>query len=493
MKLNRSFATIVLDENQQEEYLSRCSRRLIVLGLGLILTLWCRSALGQYVVNVGPPSGEDDTAVLQAALDNCMTNHPTGCTIQLSAGTYESQQLLAENFHGSLQGMGMDTTIIQVLAPLAVTVSTQNVGDIPPSRTNKYPFLLIFLAGDITMSDMTFKVSDPNPATAWCYGDHNCGQTWLKGLAGVLGSTVNPANLLVERVGFEGGPGFSQTGRNFDNGTFFIGSVWPGAGPLTGTFKLISSRVSSGENGFEVFSVLNAGITIGGSPSEGNVIENGGLGGLIIDLDNSTFEYSHNNVGVASSFAGLLAYQAAFSIPQQPSQFLIQHNTFNVTGDFVSGIFFVDFGPLENVGKKADLVITHNTIKLAGGSNFPATPGIEAAWTQSATISNNRISGSALVGIEVDGGYQCLLKANNVQQLQALLVPVALFGLKDGDPLDTSYCTVVGGGNNKVNVYDGGTNDVLVGVNNMQGNSPGPAIKAAMQRKQDLIKSLMPH
>ena len=34
---------------------------------------------------------------------------------------------------------------------------------------------------------------------------------------------------------------------------------------------------------------------------------------------------------------------------------------------------------------------------------------------------------------------------------------------------DTTYCTVVGG-NNRINVYDEGTKNVLEGVNNMQGH-----------------------
>jgi len=167
----------------------------------LISGAWASS---NYIVYVGPPNGADDTAICQAALDNCMTSHPTGCTIQLSAGTYLSQQLIAEDFHGSFQGMGMGVTTIEVLAPLVVTVSNENVQNNPPSRTNKYPVLLLFTGGEITVSDLTFKVSAYNPTTPWCYGGAGCGQTWLEAPLGVIGSS---ASLLVQRVGFEGAPG----------------------------------------------------------------------------------------------------------------------------------------------------------------------------------------------------------------------------------------------------------------------------------------------
>ncbi len=53
----------------------------------------------------------------------------------------------------------------------------------------------------------------------------------------------------------------------------------------------------------------------------------------------------------------------------------------------------------------------------------------------------------------------------------------------------TSQNTVVGG-NNKANAVDLGTDNTLVGVNNMQGNPPGPAIRDAMKRKMEMIKSM---
>jgi len=41
----------------------------------------------------------------------------------------------------------------------------------------------------------------------------------------------------------------------------------------------------------------------------------------------------------------------------------------------------------------------------------------------------------------------------------------------------------------KANVYDEGVGNTLVGVNSVQGNPPGPAIRDAMKRKIEMLKS----
>lgn len=440
-------------------------------------------ALAGPTIYVPAPNGVNDTAAIQASLDDCMTNYPTGCTVQLSSGTYKTAQLFGEDFYGRIQGMGRDATVLEVLAPLEVTVTNNDVFAIPPGRSNKYPMLMIFTAGDIVVSDMTFKVTDVNPATPWCYASLGCGQTWLKGLVGAIGVS---ANLTVERVAFEGAPG-TIDGRNYDNGTFFFGVS--SNEPLQGMFQVLSSRFQFGANGFEVYNVRGARILIGGSPGNGNVIEQGIAGGVIVDLDNSTFEYSHNTVAINSSYAGLMILQASFVLPEIASQFRIEHNTFSATGPYVDGIYALDYGPVWGAGKKVNLMVNDNTIQIGSPTVDPALSGIHFLLTESAVITNNRISGNnALFGIAAEADTGCLLQGNNVQQLHAELLPVALLGINSNLPWDTSNCTVVGG-NNKVNVYDEGTDNTLVGVNNTQGNPPGPALKKAMQQKRDLMKA----
>jgi hypothetical protein len=125
----------------------------------------------------------------------------------------------------------------------------------------------------------------------------------------------------------------------------------------------------------------------------------------------------------------------------------------------------------------------------------PAWAGIEAAYLDGAVISNNRIIGTnAFLGLALEGASECIVKANNVEQMNAELAPIGLLTVNLGteeEPvlLPTSGSTVVGSGN-KANVYDEGVNNTLVGVNNMHGNPPGPAVRDAMKRKLEMIKSM---
>ncbi len=468
-----------------------------IIGSLLVLSLFmCIPALAaNYVVQVRPPSGGDDTAMLQAALDDCMTNHPTGCTVQLSAGTYKSQQLFSEDFHGSLKGIGMDATIIQVKPFVEVTagpVGYSNFSSNLPSRTNKYPFLLIFMAGDITVSDMSFEVIDSEPVSPWCYYDQ-CGQTYLFGFVGVIGTS---ANLLVERVGFEGGPGtMAASGHNYNDGPFFYGLS--SDQPLTGTFKVVSSRITDSEDTLGAATLSNARITIGGRSSDGNVFEGGSQGAGFIDMGHSTVEFTYNNVEVSSNpWAGVLAAQGFWWIPQESSLFLIKHNTIRATGPYVDGIGAVDFGPPSGLGKTADFVISDNTIQITGPDvDNAAWAGIEAVYLEGAVISNNRIiGGNTSLGIALEGTSQCVVKANDVEKMNADWAPIGLLTVNIGteeEPvlLPTGDSTVVGFGK-KTGVYDEGENNTLVGMNNMQGNPPGPAIRDAMKRKMEMIKAM---
>jgi parallel beta-helix repeat protein len=94
-------------------------------------------------------------------------------------------------------------------------------------------------------------------------------------------------------------------------------------------------------------------------------------------------------------------------------------------------------------------------------------------------VSNNRVSVTGQFGIDTYMGSGCVLLGNNVADTNAAVAPIGL--------LWSNGCTVVGG-NNEANVLDLGSDNTLVGVNNMQGNPPGPAIKEAIESKLELLR-----
>ncbi len=109
--------------------------------------------------------------------------------------------------------------------------------------------------------------------------------------------------------------------------------------------------------------------------------------------------------------------------------------------------------------------------------------------TQDLSVTNNQVVGHGAWGIvDFGDGSNWLIKGNNVQQFSTMDNPwppveaIALDGWTTG-------CTVVGG-DVKDNVTDWGTGNILVGVNNMRGNPPGPAIRTFMKNRVDYQRML---
>lgn len=468
----------------------------IVLGVFFGISISAMAA--GLVVNVPAPSGGDDTAVVQAALDQCVGPNP-GCTVQLAAGTYLTKQLFAKDFHGTFKGKGMDVTIIQALPNLPV--SQENlVWNSPPSRDNPYPMLVLFFGGDITVSDMTIRALEPNPVEGWYSGELATPTTLMWGILEFMGESK--MNVVVNRVALEGVHDESQpdydhynaTGLSIDPYPPFVGSS---PGYLSGTFRVSACRFDTLLEGIFVALLHDARFTIGGSPSEANLIQSCDWGTLFVDLDSSVVDFSHNDVHVVGpgANAGFGAGQRFVGPIETPSSFLVQHNRIKATGSYEDGVFIADQAPGYGEGKTGDFAISDNTITIEPSANGPALAGIQSDLTEGTVISNNRIVGSGLLGISIEGDTQCMVKGNNVNDVMAEVAPIGLMTnlwFYPPDSIPTSNSTVVGSGG-KTNVYDEGVSNTLVGVNNMQGNPPGPAIRDAMKRKMELIKSVRGH
>lgn len=102
---------------------------------------------GVRVVRVAAPSGVDDTAAIQAALDACVAAGP-GCVVQFGPGIYKTRQVFAIGFHGAIQGRGAKLTTIEALPGLTVT-QAERFWDNPPSAAEPYPALISFWNSDV--------------------------------------------------------------------------------------------------------------------------------------------------------------------------------------------------------------------------------------------------------------------------------------------------------------------------------------------------------
>ena len=79
----------------------------------LVLSSGTMVAYAKSNTMVVKPTGGDDTASIQGALNSCASPNPP-CTVQLTAGTYTiSSQIVVTGFQGRFVGMGQGQTKIE--------------------------------------------------------------------------------------------------------------------------------------------------------------------------------------------------------------------------------------------------------------------------------------------------------------------------------------------------------------------------------------------
>jgi hypothetical protein len=170
--------------------------------LGLSLILPTTALAGGPTIWVAPPNGVNDTANIQAALNACVAQGPN-CTVQLQAGRYLTKQVVTYNFRGTFKGMGQDRTIIEALPNLPVVLLDPVTGGecAPNTTTCPWPSLMIFVDGDIHVSDLSIRIAaPPGTATAPWVGLF----TTLLDALRFMGQ--NPTDVSIDRISIEGLP-----------------------------------------------------------------------------------------------------------------------------------------------------------------------------------------------------------------------------------------------------------------------------------------------
>ena len=297
-----------------------------------------------YYVRV--PNGTDDTANIQAALDACVIRGK-GCTVQLAAGRYLTRQLVAYNFRGTFKGMGESKTVLEALPELEVTGFPQRPNneffECKPNITNcTYPSLIVFVDGDIRISDMAIKITAVPATKSWFIFDSEL--TYLLDAVRIMGQYRTNAHL--NRVSISGMPD-PNFGYNLGNGVIFAGE-FPRSETdldyyfLSGTFSVTNSSFSTMFDGVLADGFFtDSRLTVGGSSSSGNVFEDLYIGINLESLGNSLVELSYNTVatGIFES-VGVMPW--CCWIPTKPSLFLIHDNIFKPTGAYADGVYLQD-------------------------------------------------------------------------------------------------------------------------------------------------------
>jgi len=397
-------------------------------------------AAGGFTRLVATPNGTDDTANIQTALNACVAQGP-GCTVQLQEGTYLTKQLVTYNFQGTFKGMGENQTTIQALPNLPVPFDFLTNGECKPNTTDcLWPSLVIFVDGNIRVSD--FRIYVPSvPAT----------QPWLGGAATVLNDGIrfmgqSPTNAVVQRVSFEGTPDSSATScpdYNLCNAVTFAGEFPRSQTPfdyffLSGALSVTKSYFKSVQLGVVADGFLrDSRITIGGSPSGGNVFENVDVGPFLTISQNSLEAVSFNTSTGNFEPIFIGPWVSAF-VPSKPSTYLIHDNTLKPAGPFANAIYLQD----ESTNLGTRVLIYNNSIEAQDiGSD-----AILALFTTGTIIANNTFSGTGPDAIGIYNGMSAAVLGNDVTNFAANPTPglaqIVLDGSLFGLP-DTSDSTVV--------------------------------------------------
>jgi hypothetical protein len=439
--------------------------------LGLIMILPATVRAGSHTVKVQLPNGTDDTANIQAALDACVA-FGKNCTVQLATGNYLTKQLVTYNFRGTFKGMGMDRTTIEALPNLPVNLPSSGEC-LPNTTTCLWPSLIIFVDGNIHVSDLSIHVTAP-PGTATS-GWSVFGLEVSSLLDALRFMGQHPTDVSIDRISIEGQPDNSANsfgivvgfgvGFNVVNEIIYTGELPRSSTPfdyyfLTGSLTVRNSSFKMALDGVSQDGFLQSShITIGGSPSTGNTFENVFVGMDIEASESSVFEISHN---VSSGiFAGMWVtpWQSVF-VPASPSRYFIHDNQFSTTGQYAEGIYFLNDAANPWIRAAA----WNNTVELQG----TLSEGIGAYNTKGTAIWNNSVTGTdELDAIGLWGSSLDTVIGNNVSGFTAdPTVGNAQIYLDPSTTHDLVVCAEPSS-----TVLNQGTNNVVIGCQQLDAAS----------------------
>jgi len=440
--------------------------------LGLILLLPATVWAGGHTVMVPPPNGVNDTANIQGALNKCLAYGP-GCTVQLQAGTYFTKQVVVYNFQGTFKGKGIDTTTIEALPNLPVT--NLLVTSCQPNLTDCiWPGLFEFVDGNISVSDLSIEITAVPATQPWTDEVDTDTHTMLYDVLGFMGR--HPTDVTIDRIRMEGQPSSLSTdfGYNVTNGVHYSGELPRSSARfdyyfLSGSFTVQSSFfnnlfVAVSQDAYSTSSQ----ITIGGSPSAGNQIENT-CGGLDIEAsEKSAFEISYNESSGTCAGMWVVPTWVPF-VPSSPSWYSIHDNKFIGTAQNADGMYLYD-----EVPPYIQAAVWNNTMEvqsnLSEGFGIYNTKGT-AAW-------NNTVTGSdGYDGIGLWNSSQDTVIGNNVSGFTVDPTGYAQIYLDPYTTYDFVLCS-----NPSNTVLNQGTNNFVIGCQQLDPAAKSVSPAAATPR-----------
>jgi hypothetical protein len=310
----------------------------VLVGVGMANAL-CDPAYvrqsGQIVTIL--PTNADDTANLQCAFQ--LGSRMPGVVLQLSKGTYITGRIKVDGFVGTVRGKGMNSTIIRNSeTPIYVTPDDFYQVD-PNTDAFAPPYLIVFLGGDYTVTDLTVSIVGSEPATDWSiFGIRDWLGHGVKSLAGPFtilgtpsGNGYRKANAAFYRMKLTGELSNDPLyGYNIYNGIFYQGLTGPDLQPLKGRFTVHDSVFETVASPTPVFNLRDSWVSLSGNKM--NNVAPGSVGGEVIDLKHTVYEFSNNQVAGSS---GVIMYDNCLggesNCGMQGSELLVTNNHFRTS------------------------------------------------------------------------------------------------------------------------------------------------------------------
>jgi hypothetical protein len=309
----------------------KCLARLAVLLAFGSAPAWAGSAsppagagcgCGPFVVILGEalvvlPTGADDTASLQCAIDKAGA---LGIEkLRLLQGTYRTGQLVASGFVGHIFGAGPSKTVVRNL-PQPLYVTPVDFYLQPPGPQNPWPSLLAFVNGHFEVTDLAVRIVGV-PTQGWSiFGIDPPIQALAHGVV-IVGQHADASfrNVLVQ------GEALPEDlfGLNLINGIFYEGFIGSEPAPLAGSLTIRDAVFRRMASGTPVVNLRNADVHI-----LRNRYEEVLYGAEVVDLDHTRYRFHGNDV--SGEWYGLDQYDLCLG----PSAVCgIHHSVFSVSGN----------------------------------------------------------------------------------------------------------------------------------------------------------------
>jgi len=391
------------------------------------------------------PSGTDDTAAIQAALNKC-TGSSQWCTVQLVKGTYTiSSQITVYGFQGSFVGAGQGQTNIVALGDMPSPNPAYNIpcagypsctsptgdpaGGVPFSvgypgmgpdgsgspegsgNPNPWPALFTFEGGSIAISGMTITDTSPTPTEGWYVAAIEGGE-FTTALISAIEITGLRASATIDHVSIVGAAG-DWLGYNMADGIVFEGTVLPSTWtnseadriPLTGTMSITHSVFDDVQTGPFVTALVDSNIAICDNTLSSEGVPTGVFYAIAVEEISNTNVLICRNQGTVPNGIAIYAAQSIFTPGLLPSTITITGNNIKVIGG-ANAVVLQDAGEY-NFGTPVTLsaVISGNVFQnnYAGGSGWYYS-AIVAITLKSTIASLNTIAGGGSDGIYINGG-----------------------------------------------------------------------------------------